>query len=97
MRFVMKDRTTFVIAHRISTAKQADVVIVLERGRITQIGTHEELMAARGHYREIADVQLYGDKIVRDDEGRSASHMDRVRNPQIVAADVAEAAEAARE
>jgi ATP-binding cassette subfamily B protein len=97
MRFVMKGRTTFVIAHRISTAKQADVVMVLERGRITQTGTHEALMAAAGHYREIAEVQLYGDKIVRDDEGRSASHMDRVRNPQTVAADVAEVAEAARE
>jgi ATP-binding cassette subfamily B protein len=97
MRFVMKGRTTFVIAHRISTVKQADMVIVLERGRISQIGTHDELMAAAGHYREIAEVQLYGDKIARDDEGRSASHMDRVRNPQTVAADVAEVAEAGRE
>jgi ATP-binding cassette subfamily B protein len=97
MRFVMKGRTTFVIAHRISTVKQADVVIVLERGRITQIGTHAELMAAAGHYREIAEVQLFGDTIARDDEGRSASHMDRVRNPQTVAADVAEVADTTAE
>jgi ATP-binding cassette subfamily B protein len=90
MKFVMHGRTTFVIAHRISTVKQADVVLVLERGRITQIGTHDELMDAEGHYREIAEVQLYGDTIARDTEGRSASHMDRVGNPRTVEADVAE-------
>jgi ATP-binding cassette subfamily B protein len=90
MRIVMKGRTTFVIAHRISTVKQADVVIVIEEGRVSQIGTHAELMATEGHYREIAEVQLYGDAIVRDEEGHPASHMDRVQNPQVVAVDVAE-------
>ena len=49
-------------------------------------------MAAEGHYREIAAVQLYGDTLARDAEGHSASHMDRVQNPQVVAADVAEVA-----
>jgi hypothetical protein len=48
-------------------------------------------MAAEGHYRQIAEVQLYGDDVARDAEGRSASHMDRVQNEQAVAADVAEA------
>ncbi|CAA9424072.1 MAG: Lipid A export ATP-binding/permease protein MsbA [uncultured Phycisphaerae bacterium] len=90
MRFVMHGRTTFVIAHRISTVKQADVVVVLERGRVTQTGTHAELMAADGHYREIAAVQLHGDDLARDAEGHAASHMDRVQDPRVVAADVAE-------
>ena len=92
MRFVMQGRTTFVIAHRISTVKQADVVIVIEEGRVAQLGTHAELMRAEGHYRDIAEVQLYGDRIVRDAEGQPASHMDRVQNPQVVAVDVAEVA-----
>ncbi len=61
MRFVMEGRTTFVIAHRISTVKQADLVVVIEQGRITQIGTHERLMREDGHYREIARVQLWGE------------------------------------
>jgi ATP-binding cassette subfamily B protein len=62
MRFVMHGRTTFVIAHRISTVKSADLVLVMEHGRITQMGTHVQLMEQDGHYREIAAAQLYGDE-----------------------------------
>jgi ATP-binding cassette subfamily B protein len=91
MRFVLQGRTTFIIAHRISTVKQADVVMVLERGRITQMGTHEQLMEEEGHYRNIAEVQLYGDDIERDEEGDELSHMKRVQNENVVSA-TAEAA-----
>jgi ATP-binding cassette subfamily B protein len=58
MRTVMKELTVFVIAHRLNTVRTADVVLVLEHGRLTQMGTHNELLAADGHYREIAAVQL---------------------------------------
>ncbi len=58
LELVMVDRTVFIIAHRLSTVKAADLVIVLERGRITQAGTHDELMHEHGHYRHIAEVQL---------------------------------------
>jgi len=81
MRFVMHGRTTFVIAHRISTVKQANLVLVIENGRITQSGTHDELMQAGGHYREIAAVQLYGDDTPKIfDRDKLPSHMDRVRD-----------------
>jgi ATP-binding cassette subfamily B protein len=83
MRFVMHGRTTFVIAHRISTVKRADLVLVLENGRITQSGTHAELMREPGHYREIAAVQLYGDE-PRGDEAEQPSHMDRVSDGKAV-------------
>ena len=63
MRFVMQGRTTFVIANRISTVKQADLVLVLENGRITQAGTHRQLMEQDGHYRYIAAVQLQPDTV----------------------------------
>jgi ATP-binding cassette subfamily B protein len=53
-----KGRTTFVIAHRISTVRRADLIVVLNRGRIAEMGTHVELLAAGGIYREICDVQL---------------------------------------
>jgi ATP-binding cassette subfamily B protein len=82
MRLVMKGRTTFVIAHRISTVKQADVVIVLEEGRITQMGTHAQLMEQDGHYRDIANVQLYGDEDMPVPREDSPSHMDRLRDPK---------------
>ena len=85
MRMVMQDRTTFVIAHRISTVKRADLVLVVEQGRITQSGTHAQLMEEQGHYREIAAVQLYGDEAASDD-GESPSHMKRIRDQHLIAA-----------
>ena len=51
-------RTTFIVAHRLSTLRRADFVIVMEEGRITQQGTHEELMRVPGPYRRVAKLQL---------------------------------------
>ncbi len=50
METLMKDRTSIIIAHRLSTIKRADRIVVLQRGQIEEMGTHAELIRARGHY-----------------------------------------------
>ncbi|WAH38087.1 ABC transporter ATP-binding protein [Alicyclobacillus dauci] len=55
---VMAGRTTFIIAHRISSLKRADQVLVLDDGRIVDRGTHDELLSRPGLYREIFDMQF---------------------------------------
>jgi len=55
---VMKNRTTFVIAHRLSTVRQADLIVVLKDGQIAEQGTHDELLAVNGIYQNIYELQL---------------------------------------
>jgi ATP-binding cassette subfamily B protein len=55
---LMKQRTTFIIAHRIQSVMNADLILVLDKGRIVQRGTHEELSAQPGIYRQIFDIQM---------------------------------------
>jgi subfamily B ATP-binding cassette protein MsbA len=55
---LMKDRTSFVIAHRLSTVRKADSIIVMDRGRIVDIGRHDELLARGGLYTRLHDLQL---------------------------------------
>ena len=50
---LMKGRTTFVIAHRLSTVRNADCILVLEQGRIIERGTHDQLIAEKGRYYQL--------------------------------------------
>jgi ATP-binding cassette subfamily B protein len=57
LKRLMKNRTTFIIAHRVQSLMTADLILVMDKGRIVQRGTHDELMAQPGIYRQVYDVQ----------------------------------------
>ena len=63
---LLEGRTSFVIAHRLSTVAHADQIIVIDAGRIIESGTHDELMAASGRYRQMVRMQMSGDLALDD-------------------------------
>jgi ATP-binding cassette subfamily B multidrug efflux pump len=69
---LMEGRTTFVIAHRLSTVRRADMILVMDKGQIAERGTHTELLARGGLYKEIHDLQLV-------DHARFAEEMDEIQ------------------
>jgi len=68
LKVLLKGRTSFVIAHRLSTVRHADQVLVLDAGQIVERGTHESLLAQRGVYHE-----LYRRQFLRSDDLVAAS------------------------
>jgi ATP-binding cassette subfamily B protein len=76
MEALLEGRTSFIIAHRLSTIKRADRILVIEDGRISEMGTHAELIRQRGHYFDLYTKQF------RDEMGRD-------RDPFLVAQPVA--------
>jgi subfamily B ATP-binding cassette protein MsbA len=66
---LMQDRTVLVIAHRLSTVRKADRIVVMEQGTITEIGSHEALMASGGTYRRLYDLQFGETEAVEEVEG----------------------------
>jgi subfamily B ATP-binding cassette protein MsbA len=67
---LMQGRTVFVIAHRLSTVRRATKIVVLEAGKITEVGSHDELMKKSGTYRRLYDMQ-FGEEVVAIIESES--------------------------
>jgi ATP-binding cassette subfamily B protein len=63
LKHVMAGRTNIVIAHRLSTILAADQILVIDRGRIVERGTHEELLAMRGVYSQLYETQFRGERV----------------------------------
>ena len=61
LRQAMQGRTVLVIAHRLATVQEADQIVVLDRGRISEMGTHDQLMASNGRYRDLCERQMIRD------------------------------------
>jgi len=64
---LMQGRTTIVVAHRLTTIHRADKIVVLDRGRVTDIGTHEQLMSRGGIYRDLYELQ-FSDELISENE-----------------------------
>ena len=60
---VLKGRTSFIIAHRLSTVRNADRILVIDGGRILEAGSHRELMAKKGRYYELYENQFRRDRL----------------------------------
>lgn len=56
---VLKGRTSFVVAHRLSTIRNADMILVIEKGKMIEAGTHEELLKQKGHYYQLYSMQFF--------------------------------------
>ena len=65
LKQVMKERTSIIISHRISTVKDADMIIVLDDGIIAETGTHEELVLNNGVYADLYNRQLLEEELQR--------------------------------
>ena len=72
---LMKNRTTFIITHRLSTVRNADLIVMLERGEIVEMGSHQELIAAEGLYagihQTLTEMELAA--FIADDSGTEVS------------------------
>jgi len=79
---LMQGRTTFVIAQRLQTLIDADQILVLGEGHIVQRGTHEELLAEGGLYREIYDLQLRDQEQLRRELLQTGGLTERKRRPR---------------
>ncbi len=77
MAQICQGRTVFIIAHRLSTVRQADRIIVMEKGRIIESGTHEQLLALKQHYAMLHDYQNFSPSIRKVPKERSESSQSR--------------------
>ena len=83
---LMEGRTTFTVAHRLSTVRRADLILVVEHGRLVQKGTHSELLARPGLYKQLHDYQFGTDSFDEVAESEQPAGAARTVSPGLLAA-----------
>jgi ABC-type multidrug transport system fused ATPase/permease subunit len=87
---LMEGRTTFLIAHRLSTIRRADNILVVDHGRIVQAGSHDELLATDGLYRQLHEAQGSARKAAANGNGSTRRKVAPEAQPSLFATDGAE-------
>src|SRR5690606_49879 len=91
---LLADRTSFVIAHRLTTIMHADQIVVLEAGRIVERGRHDELLRSSGQYRRMIELQIVAESAgappapaaaLPDDSSPSSRPLERASVPRFIA------------
>ncbi len=77
-------RTTFIVAHRIQTVMNADLIVVLDKGRIVQSGTHADLIQQPGLYRDIYEIQSRIEEEVAEEVEREVAELEFTYEPVAV-------------
>ena len=63
---MMENRTSIVIAHRLSTIRRADLIVAMQKGKIIESGTHDELLAKGGIYKKLYELQFAGEEVLEN-------------------------------
>jgi ATP-binding cassette, subfamily B, bacterial MsbA len=75
-----RDRTTLIIAHRLSTVQKADQIAVMDQGRVVELGSHEELLAKKGYYAKLCKMQFSEKPEMKVDQAELATTSYEIRN-----------------
>jgi ATP-binding cassette subfamily B protein len=81
---MVEGRTSLIIAHRLSTIQRADKIIVMHKGQVREMGTHQELLAHRGIYFKLYQLQ-YKDQEVSVARTGTSSNVERLQEPEVSA------------
>lgn len=66
LNYLMENRTSIVIAHRLSTIRRADLIVAMQKGKIIESGTHDELLAKGGIYKKLYELQFAGEEVLEN-------------------------------